>query len=157
MERGRIVADLSVEPDIRSRARARRLLAAVASSALSKVSSVAYQIIAVPVIIASVGSDGYSQFAVVLAAFGWLGPLFVGLGSAVTERIASDSSRPISDQTRGTFMTALSVSGALLGVFFLGGSLLFLSRSPGQPDQTALVLAGLATGLAVGGGVFDSG
>ncbi len=151
------MADLSVEPDIRSRARARRLLAAVASSALSKVSSVAYQIIAVPVIIASVGSDGYSQFAVVLAAFGWLGPLFVGLGSAVTERIASDSSRPISDQTRGTFMTALSVSGALLGVFFLGGSLLFLSRPAGQPDQTALLFAGLATGLAVGGGVFDSG
>lgn len=150
------MVDLSAEPDERSRARARRLRAAVASSALSKVSSVAYQILAVPLIIASVGSAGYSQFAVVLAAFGWLGPLFVGLGSAVTERIASDGTRPISDQTRGTFMTALFVSGALLGLFFLGGSLLILSRSPGQPDQSALVLAGVATGLAVGGGVFDS-
>lgn len=150
------MVDLAVAPDERSLARARRLRAAVATSALSKVSSVAYQIVAVPVIIASVGSNGYSQFAVVLAAFGWLGPLFFGLGSAVTERIASDATRPISAQTRGTFMTALSVTGALLGIFFLGGVLLFLSRPAGQPDETALLLAGLATGLVVGGGVFDS-
>jgi O-antigen/teichoic acid export membrane protein len=148
---------LSAESDVRSRARVQRLRAAIASSVLSKAGSVAYLILAVPLILASVGSDGYSQFAVVLAAFGWLGPLFLGLGSAVTERIASDGTRPISDRTRGTFMTALSVSGALLCVFFVGGSLLFLSRPPGQPDETALVLAGLATGLVVGGGVFDSG
>jgi O-antigen/teichoic acid export membrane protein len=151
------VADAPAEPNGRSLARARRLRAAVASSALSKVSSVAYQVLAVPLIFASVGSAGYSEFAVVLAAFGWLDPLFVGLGSAVTERISSDGSRPISAQTRGTFMTALSVSGALLGVFLLGGTLLLLSRPPGEPDHTALVLAGLTTGLVVGGGVFDSG
>jgi O-antigen/teichoic acid export membrane protein len=151
------VAEVPAEPDRRSLARARRLRAAVASSALSKVSSVAYQVLAVPLIFASVGSAGYSQFAVVLAAFGWLDPLFVGLGSAVTERISSDGSRPISAQTRGTFMTALSVSGALLGVFLLGGTLLLLTRPPGEPDHAALVLAGLTTGLVVGGGVFDSG
>ena len=147
---------MSAEPDVRSLARARRLRAAVASSALSKASSVVYQIVAVPLIIASVGSDGYSQFAVVIAAFGWLGPLFVGLGSAVTEQVASDGTRPISDRTRGTFMTALSVSVVLLGVFVLGGAAVLLSRPPGGPELWALVLAGLATGLGVGGGLFDS-
>jgi len=151
------VADPPAEPDGSSVARARRFRAAVASSALSKVSSVAYQVLAIPLIFASIGSAGYSQFAVALAAFAWLDPLFIGLGSAVTERISSDPSRPLSAQTRGAFMTALAVSGALLGVFLLGGSLLLLTRAPGEPVNAALVLAGLTTGLVVGGGIFDSG
>ncbi len=146
-----------MEPDARSVARARRLRAAVASSALSKVSSLAYLVLAVPLILASVGPDGYSQFAVVLAAFGWLDPLFIGLGSAVTERISSDSQRPISAQTRWTFMTALSAAGILLVLFLLGGALFVLTRPSREPDQSALVLAGVLTGLIVTGGVFDSG
>lgn len=150
------MARLSAESDARSRARAKRLRLAVASSVLSKVGSVAYLFVAVPLIIASVGSDGYSQFVVVIAAFSWLGPLFVGLGSAVTERIASDVTRPISPETRGTFMTALSVSGLLLIVFFGAGAILLLSRPAGEPDHAALVMAGFATGLGVGGGLFDS-
>lgn len=150
------MAGLSAESDARSRARAQRLRLAVASSILSKVGSVAYLFVAVPLIIASVGSNGYSQFVVVIAAFGWLGPLFVGLGSAVTEQIASDVARPISAETRGTFMTALSVSGLLLAVFFVAGAALLLLGAGDAPDHTALVIAGLATGLSVGGGVFDS-
>ena len=150
------MAVLSADSDERARSRARRLRAAVVSSVLSKVGSVAYLILAVPLIIASVGTDGYSQFAVVIAAFGWLGPVFVGLGSAVTERIAGDAVRPISERTRGTFMTSLSVTGLLLFVFFAGGALLLLTRPAGEPDHTALIIAGVATGLGVGGGLFDS-
>lgn len=152
----RIAAALSAESDTKSRARARRLRLAVATSILSKVGSVAYLFLAVPLIIASIGSDGYSQFVVVIAAFGWVGPLFVGLGSAVTERIASDSARPISERTRGTFMTSLSVSGGLLAVFLVAGAVLLVTRPAGEPDHTALVIAGLATGLGVAGGVFDA-
>lgn len=129
--------------------------AAVVTSILSKVSSVAYLILAVPLIIASVGSNGYSQFAVVLAAFGWLGPLFIGMGYAVTERIASDAARPLSDRTRGTFMTALSLSGGLLSIFTLVGALAVWSGRVGGPDHAAFAIAGLGTGLAVAGGVFD--
>lgn len=147
---------MSAESDPRSRARARRLRLAVATSVLSKAGSVAYLFLAVPLIISSIGSTGYSQFVVVIAAFGWLGPLFVGLGSAVTERISSDSTRPISLRTRATFMTSLSVSGVLLGVFFVVGAVVLLTRPPGEADHSALVIAGLATGLGVGGGMFDS-
>lgn len=113
-------------------------------------------ILAVPLIVSSVGSNGYSQLAVILAAFGWLGPLFVGFGSAVTERIASDVARPISDQTRATFMTAVSVSGALLCTFALGGAFLLLVRPTGESGHAVFVVAGIATALGVSGGIFDS-
>ena len=129
---------------------------AVITSVISKVSSVGYQILAVPLIVASVGPDGYSQFAVVIAAFGWLGPVFVGLGSAVTEQISADSTRPISATSRAMFMTALAVSGVLLASFLVVIVAVLVTRPPGGPDLEALALAGVATGLGVAGNVFDS-
>ena len=151
------MADVPMEPDARSVARARRLRAAVASSALSKVSSLAYLVLAVPLILASVGPDGYSQFAVVLAAFGWLDPLFIGLGSAVTEQISSDSQRPISAQTRWTFMTALSAGRHPAGP--LPARRCAVRPDPAVPRAGPIRpgAGGVLTGLIVTGGVFDSG
>ena len=150
------MVDESAGSEARSRVRAGRLRAAVLSSALSKVGSVAYQVLAVPIVIASLGTGGYSQFAVALSAFGWLGSVFAGLSGPVTERIASDSARPVSDRTRGTFVTALAISGILLVTLVLLVTIVLVTRPPDGAEYIALAVAGLATGLAMSGGVFDA-
>jgi hypothetical protein len=76
---------------------------------LSKVGSFAYQLLAVPVLIASLGSGGYSCVR--------RGPVGVRLarlgvrrrGRPVIEQVASDRSRPVSQRTRETFVTALAI------------------------------------------------
>jgi len=150
------VVDQAAESAARSRVRGRRLRAAVASSVLSKVGSFAYQILAVPIIIAAVGSGGYSQFAVALAAFGWLGSLFAALSGPVTERIASDRSRPLSAGTRGTFLTALAIAATLIAVLLALETAVLVIRPSEGSDFSALAVAGLATGLTMGGGLFDA-
>jgi O-antigen/teichoic acid export membrane protein len=124
---------------------------------LSKVGSFAYQLLAVPVLIASLGSGGYSQFAVALSAFGWLGSVFAAVGGPVIEQVASDRSRPVSQRTRETFVTALAIEAVLLGLLALGELLFFALGRNNATDQTAFALAGLATGLSLAGALFDSG
>jgi O-antigen/teichoic acid export membrane protein len=150
------LVDQAAASEARSRARGRRLRAAVASSVLSKVGSFGYQILGVPIVIAALGSGGYSQFAVALAAFGWLGSLFAALSGPVTERIASDRSRPLSAETRGTFVTALVIAGTLIAILLVLEGIVLVSRPTEGSDYSALAVAGLATGLTMGGGLFDA-
>ena len=148
---------MTSELSTKGRARVQRLGAAIATSFVSKVGSVAYQIVAVPLVIASLGVGGYSKFAVVMAAFGWMGTLSVGFGPTVTEKIVSDRIHPISPEVRETFMTALAASAALLGVVLVVTvPLLAQQDSGGSSDGSTFAIAGLASAMAISGAVFDS-
>jgi len=151
---------MTAEIGARSRARAMRYGATVATSLLSKLGNVSYQVVAVPLIIASVGLSGYSGFAVVMASVGWIGTLSVGLGPAITERISADNVRPISSAVRETFMTALGASAAFVGVASALVAMLALVADPSGAGASqmgsAFAIAGITSAMIVAGGVFDS-
>ena len=141
--------------------RTRRMRFAVMTSVVSKVATVAFQLLAIPVAINALGPDQYGAFLVVSSILAWISLGGLGVAPGVTGYVARAIGHDSADEARQVITTGLVLSlatalatAAIVAAVILAmasGSFVeeFLEPSflPFLPSMTAAMIVVAATGL----------
>jgi O-antigen/teichoic acid export membrane protein len=96
---------------------------AIASSLASKITTVALQIIAMPIAAISLGSHGFALYAMLTAAVGWLSLSNLGIGPTLIVRLAAAHIHGDLDTERSIFSSAFFPAFVISAVVSLTGLL----------------------------------
>jgi O-antigen/teichoic acid export membrane protein len=106
----------------RSRHRARRLRLAVYSSLASKVSTVGLQLVAFPIAIRAVSPPQFASYSVMAGLLSFIGLCDLGLGPALTQRIAIAHANGEETKQARLLSSGLLVIVAILGCGWVAGA-----------------------------------
>jgi O-antigen/teichoic acid export membrane protein len=126
--------------------RGRRIALAFSTGLVAKVAAILPQVVAVPVVIGSVGVAEFGKYATVSSALAWVALTGLGLGPGLTQRLAVANARQAPDEETTLFASAVAgiTSAVVASAVVLAIVLVVLASSihlQGDDVLTAVVLA----------------